>query len=59
VGVEIRDCGTSFTGTRTAKPPGQGGRGISLIQAVVDRLEVTPSEDGTRVRFEKRLAAAA
>jgi anti-sigma regulatory factor (Ser/Thr protein kinase) len=59
VGVEIRDCGTSFTGTRTSKPPGEGGRGISLIQAVVDRLEVTPGEDGTRVRFEKRVGAAA
>jgi serine/threonine-protein kinase RsbW len=58
VGVEVRDCGGSFSGgARSSKPSGLGGRGIPLIQAVTDALEVTPGTGATVVRFEKRLAA--
>lgn len=58
VGVEVRDCGGQFSdGARTSKPSGLGGRGIPLIQAVTDALEVRPGEGATVVRFEKRLAA--
>lgn len=58
VGIEVRDCGGSFSsGARSSKPRGVGGRGIPLIQAVTDALEVTPGTDATVVRFEKRVAA--
>jgi anti-sigma regulatory factor (Ser/Thr protein kinase) len=58
VRVEVRDCGGSFSGgVRTAKPNGLGGRGIPLIMAVTDELEVLPGADATVVRFEKRVAA--
>jgi serine/threonine-protein kinase RsbW len=58
VGVEIQDCGGSFSGgAHSSKPSGLGGRGIPLIQAVTDALEVTPGAGATVVRFEKRVAA--
>jgi len=57
--VEVRDCGGCFpTGSRSAKPDQQGGRGMPIIAAIMDRLEIVPSTGITRVRFEKRLAAA-
>jgi anti-sigma regulatory factor (Ser/Thr protein kinase) len=58
VGVEVRDCGGLFAGgVRTSKPSGLGGRGIPLILAVTDQLEVVPDAGATVVRFEKRVAA--
>jgi anti-sigma regulatory factor (Ser/Thr protein kinase) len=60
VGVEVRDCGGGFSsGARSSKPHGLGGRGIPLIQALTDQLEVVPDAGATIVRFEKRVAAAA
>jgi serine/threonine-protein kinase RsbW len=57
--VEVQDCGGCFpTAARTRKPDSQGGRGMPLIAAVMDRLEVMPDTGMTRVRFEKRLVAA-
>ena len=58
VGVEICDCGGCFTsnGAITKKPEGQGGRGISIISAIMDTLEVLPDAGVTRVRFEKWVA---
>jgi serine/threonine-protein kinase RsbW len=55
--VEVRDCGGCFAGS-SAKPDQQGGRGMPIIAAIMDRLEVLPSRGLTRVRFEKRLVAA-
>lgn len=55
--VEIADCGC-FESARTSKPDGHGGRGIRIIAAVMDTLEVVPGNGTTRVRFEKRLAYA-
>ena len=58
VGVEVRDCGGRFPAARAfAKSHGEGGRGIAIIQAITDQLEVVPDTGSTRVRFEKRLAA--
>jgi anti-sigma regulatory factor (Ser/Thr protein kinase) len=58
IGVEVRDCGGSFAhGARTSKPSGHGGRGIPLILALTDQLEVLPGPGATVVRFEKRVAA--
>jgi len=57
--IEVVDCGGCFPDVpRTSKPRGHGGRGLLLIAAVVDNLEVVPAPGTTRVRFEKRLAPA-
>jgi anti-sigma regulatory factor (Ser/Thr protein kinase) len=59
VEVEVADCGGCFTpGATTRKPAEQGGRGIPIIAAIMDNLEVLPDSGFTRVRFEKRLAVA-
>ena len=55
--MEIADCGR-FESTRTRKPEGHGGRGIAIISALMDDLEVVPDRGTTRVRFEKRVALA-
>jgi serine/threonine-protein kinase RsbW len=59
VAVEVWDCGGRFPAERprTWKRAGQGGRGIPIIEAIMDHLEVAPSSGTTRVRFSKRLAA--
>jgi serine/threonine-protein kinase RsbW len=57
--VEVRDCGGCFPAQpRSMKPDLQGGRGMPIIAAIMDKLEILPSTGLTRVRFEKRLAAA-
>jgi serine/threonine-protein kinase RsbW len=58
-GVEVCDCGGCFPDEpRSSKPAHQGGRGMPIIAAIMDRLEIHPSRGLTRVRFEKRLASA-
>jgi serine/threonine-protein kinase RsbW len=58
--VEVRDCGGCYPAdSHSSKPDEQGGRGMSIIAAIMDRLEIVPSTGLTRVRFEKRVAAAA
>jgi serine/threonine-protein kinase RsbW len=58
LGVEVRDCGR-FPRTRSSrKARGEGGRGMPLIAAVMDHLEVVPDAGATRIRFGKRLALA-
>jgi serine/threonine-protein kinase RsbW len=55
--VEVRDCGGCYPkDSRSSKQ--QGGRGMSIIAAIMDRLEIVPSTGLTRVRFEKRVAVA-
>jgi serine/threonine-protein kinase RsbW len=57
--VEVCDCGGCYPAdSRSSKPDEQGGRGISIIAAIMDRLEIVPSTGLTRVRFEKRVAVA-
>jgi anti-sigma regulatory factor (Ser/Thr protein kinase) len=56
--VEVRDCGCYPADSRSRKPDEQGGRGMSIIAAIMDRLEILPSTGLTRVRFKKRLAVA-
>jgi serine/threonine-protein kinase RsbW len=57
--VEVADCGGCFPEVpRTKKPGGRGGRGLPIIAAIVDHLEVVPDSGTTRVRFQKRLAVA-
>lgn len=56
--VEVCDCGGCFPAeSRSSKPDEQGGRGMPIIAAIMDSLEVLPSQGLTRIRFEKRLAA--
>jgi serine/threonine-protein kinase RsbW len=56
--VEVQDCGGCFpSSARTRKREDQGGRGMPLIAAVTDRVEVLPDTGRTLVRFEKRVAA--
>jgi anti-sigma regulatory factor (Ser/Thr protein kinase) len=58
LGVEVRDCGTLADEPRTRKLSGEGGRGMPLIAALMDDLQVSPEGDATRVRFGKQLAVA-
>jgi serine/threonine-protein kinase RsbW len=60
IGVEVCDCGGCFptNGAASRKPESEGGRGISIITAIMDSLEVRPDPGVTRVRFEKRLQLA-
>jgi serine/threonine-protein kinase RsbW len=58
-GVEVCDCGGCFPAKARSKKPAQlGGRGMPIIAAIMDKLEILPTSGLTRVRFEKRLAAA-
>jgi anti-sigma regulatory factor (Ser/Thr protein kinase) len=56
IAVEVGDCGCFPEVPRSPKPAEQGGRGMPIIASVMDKLEVEPGRDRTRVRFEKRLA---
>jgi anti-sigma regulatory factor (Ser/Thr protein kinase) len=57
LGVEVADCGC-FRSAQTSKPEGHGGRGMPIIAAIMDDLQVVPDRGATRVRFEKRLSLA-
>jgi anti-sigma regulatory factor (Ser/Thr protein kinase) len=50
VDIRVRDRG-SWRERRT----GVGGRGLPIIEAYVDALEITPSPSGTEVRMRRRL----
>ena len=56
--IEVCDCGR-FTRRRVATGRSEGGRGIPIMSAVTDDFELLPGTGGTRVRFGKRLVAAA
>jgi anti-sigma regulatory factor (Ser/Thr protein kinase) len=56
--VEVSDCGCFPPGARTQKRRDEGGRGIRIIAAIVDQLEVVRDAGSTRVRFGKRLSLA-
>jgi anti-sigma regulatory factor (Ser/Thr protein kinase) len=58
LGVEVRDCGYRSDERRTRKLTGEGGRGMPIIAALMDDLEVSPEGEATRVRFGKQLAVA-
>jgi anti-sigma regulatory factor (Ser/Thr protein kinase) len=59
LGVEVRDCGTrSDEEPRMRKLSGEGGRGMPIIAALMDDLQVSPAGDATRVSFGKQLAVA-
>ena len=53
VEVNVRDFGA----WRTPRE-GDQGRGLSLMHALMDTVEVTPTPEGTTVRLERRLRGA-
>jgi serine/threonine-protein kinase RsbW len=56
MGVEVADCGGCFPADRSSqKRRGEGGRGMSIIEAITDQVEVHPDRGATRVRFAKQL----
>jgi anti-sigma regulatory factor (Ser/Thr protein kinase) len=54
--VEVTDCGNFDSSLAPAPLDSIGGRGIHLIAAVVDRMEVRNSDDRTVVAFERHAA---
>lgn len=56
--VEVCDCGRFVAEMQTPALDSIRGRGIPIIAAVVDHLELLPTEDETRLRFGKRLTMA-
>jgi serine/threonine-protein kinase RsbW len=56
--VEVHDCGSFAPASAPLDPLSARGRGLPIIAAVVDRLELHPADGSTRVRFTKRLRAA-
>jgi anti-sigma regulatory factor (Ser/Thr protein kinase) len=57
--VEVSDCGEFDAELRPAPYEATRGRGLPIIAAVVDDLELVPDPYRTRVRFGKRRALAA
>lgn len=60
---EVRDCGAGPLAAGTATPPPadlpEGGRGLELVELVMDEVELTREPGGCVLRFSKRRAAAA
>jgi serine/threonine-protein kinase RsbW len=57
--VEVADLGTFDSTLEPAPLDATSGRGVQIIAALVDRLEVRRGDGGTLVRFEKHRAASA
>ena len=59
VTVSVTDEGTGFdpqaAGERAPDPLASGGRGLFLMNALMDSVDVTPSPRGTRVTLKRRL----
>jgi anti-sigma regulatory factor (Ser/Thr protein kinase) len=59
ISIEVCDCGSFDAQLRPAAEDETHGRGIPIIAAVADHFELVPEPSQTRVRFGKRLRAAA
>lgn len=59
IAVAVCDCGRFTTALPAPDPHATSGRGIPIIAALVDRLEIDAAANRTQVRFGKLLAAAA
>jgi anti-sigma regulatory factor (Ser/Thr protein kinase) len=55
-GLDIEVASEGAFGAQSSRGV-EGGRGIPLIVALVDRVEFAHTGDGTRVRMQKRIAA--
>ena len=54
---EVRDAGVSDGASPWAQALGDGGRGLELVGMIMDEVEFERSDDGSVLRFAKRLAA--
>jgi len=59
ISIEVCDCGVFDAHLRPAAQDDTHGRGIPIIAALADHFELLPEPSQTRVRFGKRLHAAA
>lgn len=59
IAVAVCDCGRFTSALPSPDLDATSGRGIPIIAALMDRLEIEAAAGGTQVRFGKRLAAAA
>ena len=59
IAVAVCDCGRFTTALPARDLDTTSGRGIPIIAALMDRLEIETAADRTQVRFGKRVAAAA
>jgi serine/threonine-protein kinase RsbW len=57
--VEVCDCGTFTPRQGEPDPLGMNGRGLPIIAAVADRVELVPEPGRTMVRFWKHDGALA
>jgi anti-sigma regulatory factor (Ser/Thr protein kinase) len=57
--VEVCDCGTFIPRPGEPDPLGTNGRGLPLIAAVADQVELVPEPGRTMVRFTKNEGAVA
>jgi PAS domain S-box-containing protein len=53
VEITVRDCGH----WREHRPPSEQGRGLELIEALMDDVRVQTADDGTTVSLRRRLTA--
>jgi len=56
--VEVMDCGSFRVSRPAERLEATRGRGIPLMAAVVDQLELMPGGTRTRVRFRKQVDVA-
>jgi serine/threonine-protein kinase RsbW len=59
ISIEVCDCGVFDAQLRPAAQDATHGRGIPIIAALADHFELLPEPSQTRLRFGKRLRAAA
>ena len=53
--VEVLDTGVFVGADEAAGEMSERGRGLELVAVMMDEVELTPGDDGTRLRFTKRL----
>ena len=51
---EVLDTGVFVGIDEAAGRMSERGRGLELVAVIMDEVELTPSDDGTRLRFTKR-----
>ena len=56
--VEVSDCGTFERPIAPAPVDAESGRGMPIIAAVVDHLEMERTNGRTLVRFERHIASS-
>ena len=53
--IEVHDTGVFVGAGEAAGEMSERGRGLELVALMMDEVELTPGEDGTLMRFTKRL----